>query len=256
MIDIKSIDEAIWIASAVTGTRGNKSVIRMCFGEDINKHHRIWTKEEENFVQNNYGRICDEDIAKHIGRSITATKIHIKRELHLSSILKDSKILTAEHVANGLGVDSKTIHLLMDTGRMPCRRLPFRRNLRSIDKITFLKWILDKENWLYFKPSRVGNLFNKGKRRINKYYDFAFWEDARRILLKSYNKNKNYWLSVGQVSRLLHAQGGGTRYINKAIHKKTLKAKRWGNWWIRKADFPAGRKTINFKGDIVTLQKV
>lgn len=248
---IGKIEEAILIAAAETGVPGGKS-IPLCFTPK--KRARIWMEEEENFVRENHGWIPNIQIARYLGRTLISVELHIKREMHLVSMSKNPGILTAEHVANGLGLDSKSVHLLMDTGRMPCRRLPSARMLRVVDRFVFIKWMLNSENWLYFKPVRVGAFFRKGKRGVGESYDFAFWESARLIMLKVHRKWKDRWLTPGQVKRLLRIGAAGTRYINVAIHRGTLKAKRWGNWWIRKSDLPRG-KTINFRGEIKGIHK-
>jgi len=236
----------------------SKSSVPLCYTPK--KRGRIWTKEEEDFLSENYKRIPDIHIARHLGRTSIGVRNHRKRDMHLVAMTRDSSILTAEQVANGLGLDGKSVHLLMDTGRMPCRRLPSLRILRVIGRLAFMKWMLNPENWLYFKPDRVGAIFRKVKRGLGESYDFAFWENARLIMLKARRKRKDRWLTPGQVVKLLKIKPKalrrkpsdkipGVKYVNKAIHRGTLKAKRWGNWWIRKSDLPQG--TINFSGEIV-----
>lgn len=254
MTAINAIEEAVLIASAETGVRGGKRVIPLCLAPIGRKTARIWTEEENDFVIKNYGQIHEIRIAKQLGRTPISVRIHIKREMHLISMSKHPDILTAEQVANGIGLDSKSVHLLMDTGRMPCRRLPSIRSIRVIDRLTFMRWMLNPENWLYFKPNRVGALSRNGKRGLSECYDFAFWENCRMIMLKRRRKWKDCWLTPGQVARLLHIDAADTRYVNKAIHRGTLKAKRWGNWWIRQSDLPQRGKTINFRGEIVVLR--
>lgn len=248
------IDKAISIAAAETGVRGDKGKIPLCFAPN-KESKRIWTKDEETFLQENYSRIPEEQIAKQLGRSLIGTHLHREREMHLVSMTKHPSIISAEQVANGLGVDGKTIHLLMDTGRMPCRRLPSVRIMRFINRVVLLKWMIDPENWLYFKPQRVGTFFRGGKRGLGEIYDYAFWKNARVIILKNRHKWEDQWLTPGQVMRLLRIEASGTRYINKAIHRGTIKAKRWGNWWIRKSDLPHKGKTINFRGEILEYKQ-
>lgn len=264
---IDVIDEAISLAAAETGTRGVKSSIHLCFASTVKKARR-WTQEEENFIKENHGRLPESEIAKQLSRTQVGLHIHREREMYLASMSKSFDILTGEQVANGLGIDGKSVHLLMDTGRMPCRRLPSVRAMRVIDRIVLMKWILNPENWLYFKPLRVGLLYRKGQRGPGGNYDFSFWENARVIILKARRKWKDQWLSPGQVVKLLKIRPKktprrklsdripGVRYVNKAILKGNLKAKRWGNWWIKKSDLPIKGKTINFKGEVVLRKKL
>lgn len=246
-----NIEEAILIAQAETGVIGGKNAVPLCFSPKSKKRNRVWTAEEEEFIRDNHGRLSENQIARELGRTVIGVHLHREREMHLTSMSKDESILTAEQVANGIGLDSKSVHLLMDTGRMPCRRLPSSRIMRVIDRIVLMKWMLDPENWLYFEPSRVGMLTRRGKRSYGQGYDFAFWENARVIITKTFNGWKDQWLTPGQVRHILGIEAAGTRYINKAINQGIFKATRWGNWWIKKSDLPGEGKTINFKGEIV-----
>ncbi len=175
-------------------------------------------------------------------------KLNHKQLLHHTRNMR--RFFPAEQVGNGLGKDAKSIHLLMDSGRMPMRRLPSIRVMRVIARFVLLKWMLDPDNWLYFKPIRVGSFYRKRKRGYGDY-DYAFWENARVVVLKAYLRWKNAWLTPRQVAHILQVEAAGTRYINNAIRNGTLKAKRWGNWWIKKSDLPSKGKTLNFRGDII-----
>jgi hypothetical protein len=257
------IEEAIMIAEAETGVLGGKNIIPLCLSLEIKTKHRLWTDDEEAFILENHGRLSEDEMAVKLGRSVTSVHIHREREMHLTSMSKDESILTAEQVANGLGIDSKSVHRLMDRGLMPCRRLPSARTIRVIDRIVLMKWMLDSENWLYFKPQRVGEFFRKGKRNYGECYDFSFWENARAVMVKAFSEWNDQWLTPGQVVAALKINPKathrrkpsdkipGVRYINLAIRKGNLKAKRWGNWWIRKSDLPWEGKTINYKGHVV-----
>jgi len=262
----KDIEEAVLIAATETGVRDGRGAIPLCFAPSAKKKARIWMKKEDDFICENHGRISEAQIGKQLGRSLIAVRLRIKRDLHLASMSKDPGVLSAEQIANGLGLDGKSVHLLMDSGRMPCRRLPSVRIMRVIDRRSLMIWLLNFENWLYFKPDRIGAFFRKGKRGYGENYDFVFWENARMVMLKACRKCKDRWLTPGQVveflkikptatpRRKLYDRIPGVRYVNAAIHKGTIKAKRWGNWWIRKSDLPKRGKTINFKGEIVDFK--
>ena len=131
------------------------------------------------------------------------------------------------------------------------RRLPLARTCRVVDRLAFMKWLLNSNHWFYFRPDRVGKLSRYGKRGPGECYDFAFWECVAYLIAKARLKWKDQWLTPGRVARMLRIKAGGTRYVNQAIRNGTLKAKRWGNWWIRKSDLPDNGKTINFRGEII-----
>lgn len=252
MAGVNDIEAAVVMAEAETGIRGGKSKIRVCI-KPAKTRHRIWTKQEDEFLCANVGRLPEKEIAHRLGRTICSVHIRRERELHLVAPLKDPSVLTAEHVAMGLGTDAKTIHMLIDRSIMPGRRLPVGRTIRVVERLSFLKWLCNPEHWIYFKIDRVGNLHPRGGRGFTSVYDFVFWEETRQLVLSRYQKRKDEWLTPGQVAKLLKVPSN-VRYVNKAVRKGNLKATRWGNWWIRKSSLPKG-KTINFRGDWVNRHK-
>lgn len=253
MANKNEIETAIAIAEAETGVRGGKRAIPLCLAE-VKTRARIWTEQEDQFLRENHGRLSEAGIARQLGRTPIAVHIHKERELKLFSMSKAPEILTAEQIAIGLGCDGKSVHRLIDRGIMPGRRLPSVRMIRVVGRIALMKWLINPDNWIYFKPDRVGALRRRGKRGYGAAYDFAFWEEARRLVAKARRGRKDQWLTPGQVTRRLRIKVSGTRYVNVAIRKGTLKATRWGNWWIRRSDLPARWKTINFRGEIVNFR--
>lgn len=262
MSDVKDIEAAVAVAEAETGIRGNDSNLRVC-RKTTNQRARAWTEKESEFVRKNLGHLSEGEIGRQLGRTALSIRNHWKRELHLCAPSKASENLTGEHISVGLGCDGKTIHRLIDTGLMPGRRLATNgRVIRLVDRVLFLRWLCNPKHWLYFKPDRIGTLRFRGKRRIGDYYDYAFWEEARELVLPAFKKWKDQWLTPMQVARHLgvvaYSYSDGkpqfyTRYINYAIRKGNLKATRWGNWWILKSDLPERGMTINFQGKFVRL---
>jgi hypothetical protein len=200
----------------------------------------------------NLGRLPEEEIAIRLRRTQIAVHTRWTRELHLHPPSKRTDLLTPEHIAWGLGTDSKTIHLLIDRGILPGRRLTTRRVIRVVDRHILVRWLLDPLHWIYFHPDRIGALKPRGKRAMPENYDFRFWEDVARMVLEAWSRWDDEWLTPGQVARLLRLSIG-TRQVNAAIHRGTLPATRWGNWWIRKSAIPAGM-TPNFKGEWTTYR--
>ena len=133
MSEIDEIEQAASLAEAETGARGGGAKLRLCIKTSKKKPARRWTSDEEAYIRTNHGRITEEAIAAHLGRTETSVHIHINREMHLIVPSKSPKILTAEQVAWGLGADGKSVHLLMDRGLMPHRRLPGEDVTRVID---------------------------------------------------------------------------------------------------------------------------
>lgn len=267
MANKNDIDTAITMAEAETGVQGGQKSIPLCFNPSAKKQTRRWSEKDEEFLRKNYRKISEKQLAEILRRTAASVRIKIKRDMHMVSMSMDKDILTAEHIAIGFGCCGKSIHSLMNKGLMPSRRLPVPRVIRVIDRLIFMKWLVDPGNWLYFKLDQVGALRRRGKRAISQCYDFTFWEDARNIVLKARNEWKDEWLTPGQVTKILKINprqykprkiGGkipGSKYVNLAIQKGNLKAKRRGNWRILKSDLPGPGKTINFRGDIVNIKR-
>lgn len=263
MADIKEIDAAVALAESETGVRGGNTKLRVCIKQERVKAP-LWTAQEKEFLKENLGRMTEEEIGRHLGRTSSAVRNHWKRELHLCPPSKAPDTLTAEHIGVGFGCCSKTVHMLIDIGLMPGRRLPTNgRVIRLVDRAAFLRWLSDPKHSLYFKPARLGLIEQRGKRRIGEYVDYAFWEEARELVQAVLKKWKDQWLTPVQaakeigivVRRYPHSRRvvahPESHYINKAILKGNLKATRWGNWWILKSDLPKAGMTINYQGQCV-----
>lgn len=250
---IDDIELAASLAEAETGARGAAAKLPLSMAEDEKQKARVWTAEEDAYVREHYGRASLQEIADELGRTFASVLIRVKRELHLVAPSKAPDILTAEQVSWGLGMGcGKSVHKLMDDGLMPHRKLPEREpksrsTTRIVDRQALLLWMLKPENWVYFRPERVGTLCAQGKRELSERYDFAFWESAHELVMAARSAWKDEWLTPGQVAKELGLKWG-SRPINAAIHRGQLKAVRWGNWWIRRSDLPAKGMTINAQG--------
>jgi DNA-binding NarL/FixJ family response regulator len=65
-----------------------------------------WTEEENKFLEAYLGVLTEKEIADALGRSELAVRLRWKRDLRLTALSKRSGTITAEQIANGLGVDS------------------------------------------------------------------------------------------------------------------------------------------------------
>lgn len=246
------IESAIASAEAETGTfKPGHAKIALIAKRP--KRHRYWSKEDEKFLKENLGQLSIQQIGRHLGRSHSAVVNHYKREMHLPVSSKDPRVITGEQVALGLSKDGKSVHWMIDKGIMPGRRLAFDRQrvIRVVDKVIFLKWMLDPLNWCRFKPENVGEMKVGGKRRISLAYDQKFWDEAGKAIRKARRKWKDEWLTSAGAGRALGLKGlAGDHNINRAILKGNLKATRHQNWWIKRSDLPK-TGTINAMGNVV-----
>ena len=257
MNEIDEIEQAAALAEAETGARAGGAKIPLCMESPKKERSRRWTAEEDAYIRDQHGRIEEDEIAEHLGRTPTAVHLHIFRDLHLTAPSKSPDILTGEQIAWGLGVDGKTVHLLMDSGRMPHRRLPGNDVTRVIDRRALLLWIIEPKNWIYFKTDRVGAMRQRGNRSLSVCYDFKFWEGARKIVQKARAKWRDEWLTPRQAAAAIGRTGKAASHnINKAILCGNLKATRWGNWHILRSDMPGKDMTINVLGRIVRTEEI
>lgn len=188
-----------------------------------------WTDEEDAFLAASIGKMHENEIAQALGRSRVAVHIRWKRFTDIPSPSKDPDILTGEQIAEGLHVDGKSVHLMIDRGILPGRRLPTDDVTRVVRRVTLLRFLVNAMNWVYFDPERVGKY---GPRR-GKSFDYEFWNHARRLVLLARARWTDEWWTVGQVAEF---HGVDQEVVNNAIHDGRLcGAVRWGNWYVLKS---------------------
>lgn len=247
------IEAAVAMAEAETGIRSSTR-LRMCVANSKAPAARRWTHEEDEFLRYNLGKMTEEQLAKKLRRSAVAVHLRWERTLHLQAPSKRNDTVTAEHVAIGLCRDGKSVHLMIDRGIMPGRRLPTNgRVIRLLNRIVLVKWLLNPGNWAYINPEQVGEPRPRGKRRMPDGFDYVFWQDIRRLVKAKRRIWNDEWLTSAQVSRMLRLPSD-VRYVAAAIRKGNLKATRWGNWHIRRSSIRKGM-TINFRGEWVPRRK-
>lgn len=189
-----------------------------------------WTPEEEAFVAANLGQLHLDEIARRLGRTRVAVNIYIKRDMDIPAASKHPDILTAEQIAEGLHVDGKSIHALIDRGILPGRRLPADDATRVVRRVTLLRFITNWRNWVYFDPERVGKY---GPRRTKQAYDYDFWARARRLVQLARSRWHDEWWTPSQVAR--HHKVS-IAVVNNAVHDGRLtEAVKWQNWRILKS---------------------
>lgn len=110
-----------------------------------------WTEKEENFLINNWSERGLEYCAKRLKRSKVAVNIKAKR-LGLGGVVKGSQYLSAQSVANILGIDVHSVLRWLDKGQLQYKSAPFsdrvdgRRTVTMVSLVyleTFLQTNLD-----------------------------------------------------------------------------------------------------------------
>lgn len=232
------IDAACSIAEMETGARrvsllrGRSPLVPSAVRRIAPTRFRRWTAEEDQFLKDNVGRIAESEIARRLGRSETACHLRRERDLHLMCPRKNPEWMTAEQIAVGMGVDGKSVHMLMDRGILPGWRLPFEMVTRVVDRRVLLGWLVNPMHWCYFDPSRVGKFKSKRKRGKGKP-DIVFWRQVRRLIDLRRERWQDEWLTPGQAEEILGVREG---VINSRIHRGSIRAVDWGNWKILRSE--------------------
>ncbi len=207
-----------WIA-ARTGNRRAVAVLSASQGARSPQRARRaadWSKDDDDFLRANLGWLSEAEIARHLGRTVTAVHLRWKRDLKLPAPSKHPDFITTQKIAEALGVDPKAAMRWVDMGLLPGRRLPFvGRVVRSVRRVTFLLWALDPMNWIYFRPQRVPD------------------KRLRRLLRLKQKRWSDEWLTPGQVARL---HGVTDAAVNSKIHSGEIRGLKWGNWRILRSE--------------------
>jgi hypothetical protein len=164
----------------------------------VMKKTHVWSDEEKAFLRANLGRLSEEEIAQRLGRTVVAVHLHWKRELRLCAPSKRPDELTANQIANGLGLDEHKITGWVDGGLLRGRRLPGRDITRVVLRVTLLRWLVNPEHWMLFRAEAVG-VGCKFKRGASNY-DQAFWAHARRLLDRARERWDDEWWTSRQVA--------------------------------------------------------
>lgn len=143
------------------------------------RHNPVWTEAEEEYLRASLGQLSEAEIAAQLGRSVSGVHIHWKRELRLPAPSKDPRRLTSNQVAEGMGVDSHVAIGWFDSALFFGRRLPSEDQTRVVERVEFLRWLLEPASWIYFNPRRVGQ---HPTHRAGDIFDAEFWAEARRQL--------------------------------------------------------------------------
>lgn len=204
---------AVWVA---TKTQSRAAVV-LARGKCAKPGRAApWSDADDNFLHTHLGQLSEEEISRQLGRTVTAIHLRWKRDLKLPAPSKHPDFITTQKIADKLGVDCKAAMRWVDSGLLPGRRLPFNgRVVRSVSRVTFLRWALNPMNWIYFRPERVRD------------------KHLRRLLRQRKKRWGDEWLTPGQVAAL---HGVTHTAVNSKIHAGELQAVKWGNWRILRSE--------------------
>jgi len=179
----------------------------------LNRNPR-WTKTERDYLAAHIGIQNDEQIAAALGRSPNSIKIKRQR-WNLPAHSKRPGYLTGNTIARILDVDIHAICKMHNRGLIPTKRLAGTRGILVIHQITFYRWAINPNNWIYFKPQRVTD------------------PHLHRLLQLKATRWPDQWWTVGQVAAHHNVKEGT---VGAAIYYGRLPAVRWGSYYVLRSN--------------------
>jgi hypothetical protein len=232
------------ISPAVLASRASTARLVITEMRAFNPHGRApaWTEPEDEFLRQNLGWLAEDEMAGRLGRTPVAVHLRWKRDLRLPAPSKAPDILTANQVAEGLGVDLHIVAHWIDSGLLPGRRLPNNRVMRVVRRADLRRWLVQPEHWLYFDPERI----DRGPhRRAGDFYDEDFWRSARRLAGLAHAHWGDEWWRARQVADHHGVTASDVqRFIRSgriaAVQVRNLSGRHadphWAPWFVRRSE--------------------
>lgn len=180
-------------------------------GKPANFLSRPWSKEEEEYIRNNIGRLSYDEIAADLGRTRSAVKIRQLRK-GLPAPSRRPGWLTGNQVANILGIDIHSVMRLQKYGCMPMEIIPGVKGILNMRSVTLFRWATRPNNWIYFKVKNIKDLH------------------LQSLVAKAQEKWNDPWVSIGKASEMLGMTTDG-QALNHRIHCGQLQEARWNGIW-------------------------
>lgn len=187
---------------------------------------RPWMPEEDEFYRANAGKLSYSEIAKHLGRSPAAIKVHFTRA-GLPAASKTADFLTAQKVSELLSIDPHKTVRWIDEGILPGERMFFTGRVIRRTRIMALKiWLTRPEHWIYFDATLIKNL------------------SLRRLVLRAQQRWGDEWWTTRQAADALGVDSWDIEHQIKlgriggiqAVHLGGRDLARWSFWYVRKSE--------------------
>lgn len=207
-----------------------------------NPRAQRWTDAELKHLRAQLPYKSDEALAAELGRSTAAIKIIRQRRLRTPGPSRSTDLLTAEHAAMGLGIDSHAMGKIIDRGILTgAWRREYggasgkrARYVRLMTRVTLLRWMTRPESWIYFDPRRVNRPPAYMARRSRTKYDGAFWAAARRLVLRRYLAWGDRWITTAEFAKMAGLKNSNC--ANQVIKRGQIAGVRWNNWRVLESD--------------------
>lgn len=185
-----------------------------------------WSKEEDEYLQNNRPYLSQAEIARNLGRSEFAVKVRATR-MGFTAARYAPEYLSANKIARLLGVDSHAPPNWFDLGILPGELFPYTGRVNRRVKVSVLKrWLIKPISWVYFDVKRMqpGPL--------------------RRLVEKAQIKWGDEWLTTRQAGDLLGCDPKtiyqqikmGRIYGYRAIGKDRRRVFVWAYWYVLRSE--------------------
>jgi hypothetical protein len=230
------IDAAVTASEIETGgriariSRQAATPIHMMASQGCAIHTRQprWTADEDDFLRKKLGYLTDAEIGSVLGRSANAVHLRWSRDLELPGPSKDPRFLTGQQAAKLTGLDQHKITYWCDAGMIPCRIMAGGRYIRLIQRITFERWILSPENWIYFDWPKLADSRLRRLCELRQARWGDEWWTTKQVA-------DHHGVDVKDVQRL--AYRGELPAVQVAVSRGGRnKAPAWLNWYVKKSD--------------------
>lgn len=203
-----------------------------------------WQPWEDEYLRANLGFQTEQQISEFLGRSIMGVHLRWKRDLHLPAPSKDPRILTAHQAATMLGIDGHKFNHWCDMGMLKSRRMrgsktQKERVIRLLDKTSFLMWVVNPENWIYFDWRQIQDAHLKRLCALRAARWGDEWWTTVQVAQHHQVTSKDV-LRLITVNKRLPGKQAATSLDGR--HKDPV----WLNWFVKRSDalraeFPRGR---------------
>ena len=187
-----------------------------------------WTAQEDDYLRKYNGHQTDQEMAAALGRTVASVKLRRKRELRLPAPSKAAGFLTAQKAAQMVGLDQHRITHWCDEGLIPHRVMPGERRVRQIKLVTFKRWMVNPDNWIYFdwRKLKPGPIRRLCELRAERWGD-EWWTSVE--VARHHGVETNDVARLCKQGRLAGAQPAVSR---SGRHKNRV----WANWYVRRSN--------------------
>ncbi len=211
--------------------------------KNMSRQFANWSMSEDDFIRKNIGYMTDQEMADALGRTSISVHLRWKRDLKLPAPSKHPNFITATQAAIMLGVDPYKLAWWCDYGLIPARNMAGNRKMRLIFRVTFMRWVVNPSNWIYFNWKEIPD------------------PHLRRLCeLKSARWGEE-WITTAEVGRM---HGVTSKDVQRLIYRGELPAVQistslggrhkdphWLYWYVLKSDavkakFIKGRGNVSF----------